>query len=122
MAVLHRCNSPSDQYQEPALDNVGGQELVSNVVLALTSAAVDHGNLAGIGVAACSSTEATGHAHSRRRPRHWGSRAECRGSTPGTYTRAARVQVHEFWKDVYTVEVSLDDLTLNQTFARGTYA
>src|SRR6266699_2012028 len=62
--IPHRCNGPSYQNQEePALDGVGGQELFSNVVFALTSAAVDHGNLAGFGEAAYSTTEATGHAH-----------------------------------------------------------
>src|SRR6266567_3202175 len=41
---------------------------------------------------------------------------------PGTDTSAAGVQVHDFWEEVYILEGSLHDLTLNQTFPRGTYA
>jgi hypothetical protein len=41
---------------------------------------------------------------------------------PGTNTSAAGPQVHDFWEEVYILEGSLHDLTLNQTFARGTYA
>src|ERR1700694_769150 len=56
--VPHRCNCPSDKNQEePAFDGVGGKELLSNVVLALTSAAVDDGNLAGFGEATHATTE-----------------------------------------------------------------
>src|SRR5579871_4860163 len=44
-------------------DGVAGQELFGNGVLALTSAAVDHGNLAGFGEAAYSTTEASRHGH-----------------------------------------------------------
>ena len=41
---------------------------------------------------------------------------------PGTNTSAAGVQVHTFWEEVYIIEGSLHDLTLNQTFPTGTYA
>ena len=41
---------------------------------------------------------------------------------PGTDTSAAGVQVHDFWEEVYILEGSLHDLTLKQTFPRGTYA
>ena len=41
---------------------------------------------------------------------------------PGTDTSVAGVQVHDFWEEVYVLEGSLHDLTLNQTFAQGTYA
>ena len=41
---------------------------------------------------------------------------------PGTDTSAAGPQVHTFWEEVYILEGSLHDLTLNQTFPRGTYA
>jgi hypothetical protein len=41
---------------------------------------------------------------------------------PGTDTSAAGVQRHDFWEEVYILEGSLHDLTLNQTFPRGTYA
>ena len=41
---------------------------------------------------------------------------------PGTNTSAAGPQVHDFWEEVYILEGSLHDLTLNQTFPRGTYA
>ena len=41
---------------------------------------------------------------------------------PGTDTSPAGPQTHEFWEEVYIVEGSLHDLTLNQSFAQGTYA
>ena len=41
---------------------------------------------------------------------------------PGTDTSPAGVQVHAFWEEVYILEGSLHDLTLGQTFQRGTYA
>ena len=41
---------------------------------------------------------------------------------PGTNTCAAGPQAHPFWEEVYIVEGSLHDLTLNRTFAKGTYA
>ena len=41
---------------------------------------------------------------------------------PGTDTSAAGPQVHDFWEEVYIVEGALHDLTLNQSFAAGTYA
>jgi hypothetical protein len=41
---------------------------------------------------------------------------------PGTNTSAAGPQSHDFWEEVFIVEGSLHDLTLNQTFPKGTYA
>jgi hypothetical protein len=41
---------------------------------------------------------------------------------PGTDTSPAGPQVHPFWEEVYIVEGALHDLTLKQTFPRGTYA
>ena len=41
---------------------------------------------------------------------------------PGTDTSSAGAQVHDFWEEVYIVEGSLHDLTLNETFPKGTYA
>jgi ChrR-like protein with cupin domain len=41
---------------------------------------------------------------------------------PGTNTSAAGPQVHPFWEEVYILEGSLHDLSLNQTFVKGTYA
>ncbi len=41
---------------------------------------------------------------------------------PGTNTSVAGPQVHDFWEEVYIVEGSLHDLTLDQVFAQGTYA
>ncbi|HEY2594763.1 MAG TPA: cupin domain-containing protein [Chloroflexota bacterium] len=41
---------------------------------------------------------------------------------PGTDTSPAGPQIHPFWEEVYIVEGSLHDLTLKQTFPRGTYA
>jgi len=41
---------------------------------------------------------------------------------PGTNTSAAGVQTHAFWEEVYVLEGSLHDLTLNETFTKGTYA
>jgi hypothetical protein len=41
---------------------------------------------------------------------------------PGTNTSAAGPQVHPFWEEVYILQGSLHDLTLDQTFPQGTYA
>ncbi len=41
---------------------------------------------------------------------------------PGTDTTANGVQIHPFWEEVYILEGSLHDLTLNQSFPKGTYA
>jgi hypothetical protein len=41
---------------------------------------------------------------------------------PGTDTSSAGVQRHDFWEEVYILEGSLHDLTLNQTFPTGAYA
>jgi hypothetical protein len=41
---------------------------------------------------------------------------------PGTDTSPAGPQVHPFWEEVYIVEGALHDLSLGQTFPRGTYA
>jgi hypothetical protein len=41
---------------------------------------------------------------------------------PGTDTRAAGPQIHDFWEEVYIISGALHDLTLNQTFAAGAYA
>jgi hypothetical protein len=41
---------------------------------------------------------------------------------PGTNTSPAGAQVHDFWEEVYILEGSLHDLTLDQTFPRGAYA
>ncbi len=41
---------------------------------------------------------------------------------PGANTSAAGVQTHPFWEEVYILEGSLHDLTLDQTFPKGTYA
>ena len=41
---------------------------------------------------------------------------------PGTDTSTAGVQTHPFWEEVYILEGSLHDLTLNQTFGAGTFA
>jgi hypothetical protein len=40
----------------------------------------------------------------------------------GTNTSAAGVQIHDFWEEVYILEGSLHDLTLGETFPKGTYA
>ncbi len=41
---------------------------------------------------------------------------------PGTDTSAIGPQAHPFWEEVYILEGALHDLTLNETFGRGTYA
>jgi hypothetical protein len=41
---------------------------------------------------------------------------------PGTNTTPLGVQEHPFWEEVYILEGSLHDLTLNETFPKGTYA
>ena len=41
---------------------------------------------------------------------------------PGTDTSVGGVQKHAFWEEVYVLEGSLHDLTLNETFPQGTYA
>jgi ChrR Cupin-like domain len=40
---------------------------------------------------------------------------------PGTDTSAAGAQVHAFWEEVYILEGSLRDLTLDQVFVKGMY-
>src|SRR5205085_2686169 len=41
---------------------------------------------------------------------------------PGADTSAFGVVVHDFWEEVYILEGSLHDLSLNQSFPAGTYA
>src|SRR4051794_1254221 len=41
---------------------------------------------------------------------------------PGTDTSAMGVQRHDFWEEVFIVEGSFVDLSLNQTFTAGQYA
>jgi hypothetical protein len=41
---------------------------------------------------------------------------------PGTDTSAMGVQQHDFWEEVWILEGSLHDLTLDQTFVAGMYA
>ena len=41
---------------------------------------------------------------------------------PGTDTTPMGVQRHDFWEEVWILEGSLHDLSLNQTFPAGTYA
>jgi hypothetical protein len=41
---------------------------------------------------------------------------------PGTNTSVAGPQVHPFWEEVFILEGALHDLTLQRTFAAGTYA
>src|SRR5205823_10884959 len=41
---------------------------------------------------------------------------------PGTDTSTAGPQVHQFWEEVYILEGALHDLTLDQTFPKGSYA
>jgi hypothetical protein len=41
---------------------------------------------------------------------------------PGTDTSPNGVQKHEFWEEVYILEGSIHDLTLDQTFSAGMYA
>jgi len=41
---------------------------------------------------------------------------------PGTDTSSMGVQRHDFWEEVWIIEGSLHDLTLNQTFCAGMYA
>jgi ChrR Cupin-like domain len=41
---------------------------------------------------------------------------------PGTNTTPLGVQVHSFWEEVYILDGALHDLTLGQTFPRGSYA
>jgi ChrR Cupin-like domain len=41
---------------------------------------------------------------------------------PGTDTTPAGPQRHDFWEEVYILQGSLHDLTLDQTFPQGTYA
>jgi hypothetical protein len=41
---------------------------------------------------------------------------------PGTNTSSAGPQIHPFWEEVYILEGSLHDLTLDQVFLEGTYA
>jgi ChrR Cupin-like domain len=41
---------------------------------------------------------------------------------PGADSSRLGVQKHDFWEEVYIVEGSFTDLTLNQTFTAGMYA
>ncbi|MDQ1042694.1 cupin domain-containing protein [Streptomyces sp. V4I2] len=41
---------------------------------------------------------------------------------PGTDSSAQGVARHAFWEEVYILDGALHDLTLDETFARGTYA
>lgn len=41
---------------------------------------------------------------------------------PGTDTTANGVQAHPYWEEVYILEGSLHDLTLDWTFPAGSYA
>ncbi|MFC4036651.1 cupin domain-containing protein [Streptomyces polygonati] len=41
---------------------------------------------------------------------------------PGTDTSALGVARHDFWEEVYLLEGSMHDLTLDRTFGRGSYA
>jgi hypothetical protein len=41
---------------------------------------------------------------------------------PGCDTSANGVVVHDFWEEVYILEGSLHDLSLDETFPAGTYA
>jgi hypothetical protein len=41
---------------------------------------------------------------------------------PGTDTSPMGVQRHEFWEEVWILEGSIHDLTLDQTFVAGMYA
>lgn len=41
---------------------------------------------------------------------------------PGTDTTANGVQRHEYWEEVYILDGSIHDLTLDQTFGAGMYA
>jgi hypothetical protein len=41
---------------------------------------------------------------------------------PGCDTTPNGVQVHEFWEEVYILEGSIIDVTLNRTFKQGMYA
>ena len=41
---------------------------------------------------------------------------------PGTDTTPMGVQRHDFWEEVWIIEGSIHDLTLNQTFSAGMYA
>jgi hypothetical protein len=55
-------------------------------------------------------------------PAHSGVATRILRFDPGTDTSAAGVQRHNFWEEVYILEGSLRDLTLNETFPKGTYA
>jgi hypothetical protein len=41
---------------------------------------------------------------------------------PGTDTSPNGVQVHDFWEEVYILEGSIVDLSLNEEFTQGMYA
>jgi hypothetical protein len=41
---------------------------------------------------------------------------------PGTNSSPMGVQRHDFWEEVFILEGSLHDLTLNRTFTKGMYA
>jgi hypothetical protein len=55
-------------------------------------------------------------------PAHPGVATRTLRFDPGCDTSKAGVQVHDFWEEVYILEGSLHDLTLEQTFPAGTYA
>src|SRR6266511_3786733 len=42
--------------------------------------------------------------------------------SPGTDTSSMGVQLHDFWEEVWIIEGSLHDLTLDQTFCAGMYS
>lgn len=41
---------------------------------------------------------------------------------PGTDTTPNGVQTHDYWEEIYIIEGSVVDLTLNQTFSKGMVA
>jgi hypothetical protein len=55
-------------------------------------------------------------------PGHHGVATRILRFDPGTDTSAAGVQRHDFWEEVYILEGSLYDVTLDKTFPSGTYA
>src|SRR5437870_5610916 len=62
--VPHWCNRPSDKNEEQSwLDNMRGQVLLADLVLVLSSAAVNDQDAVSFSEAADATTEATGHAH-----------------------------------------------------------
>lgn len=55
-------------------------------------------------------------------PDHHGVATRILRFDAGCNTSKAGVQVHDFWEEVFILEGSLHDLTLDQTFPKGTYA